>query len=133
MHVRSLAFAFALVAVLVACGGKQAPELPAPQEAPASTAAAPPQGPNADSAAAAERERAERERRERDREPHCPARSDRNGPTYRQAQPTLLEPTGRPGRCEIDSLRVRRYYRSARACRRAPECEMNRDGRLCEL
>jgi len=66
MHVRSLAFAFALVAVLVACGGKQAPELPAPQEAPASTAAAPPQGPNADSAAAAERERAERERRERE-------------------------------------------------------------------
>jgi len=66
MHARSLAFVFGSALVLVACGGKQAPELPAPQEAPATPAAAPQPGPNADSAAAAERERAERERRERE-------------------------------------------------------------------
>lgn len=65
MNARTLALALASVAVLVACGGKQPPELPAPQPAPPSTATTP-SGPNADSAAAAERERAERERRERE-------------------------------------------------------------------
>ena len=65
MHARSLALTFASIAVLVACGGKQPPEAPAPQEAPP-TAAPAPAGPNADSAAAAERERLERERRERE-------------------------------------------------------------------
>jgi peptidoglycan-associated lipoprotein len=66
MHARSLAFTFASVAVLVACGGKQPPELPAPQEAPPAATTPAPSGPNADSAAAAERERLERERRERE-------------------------------------------------------------------
>ena len=66
MNARTLALALASVAVLVACGGKQPPELPAPQQAPTSTATTPTAGPNADSAAAAERERAERERRERE-------------------------------------------------------------------
>jgi peptidoglycan-associated lipoprotein len=62
MHARSLAFAFASVAILVACGGKQAPELPAPEAAPAPTTTAAPAGPNADSAAAADAERARLER-----------------------------------------------------------------------
>lgn len=66
MHARSLAFTFASVAVLVACGGKQPPELPAPQTAPPAATTPAPAGPNADSAAAAERERLERERRERE-------------------------------------------------------------------
>jgi peptidoglycan-associated lipoprotein len=65
MHARSLALALASVAFLMACGGKQAPELPAPEAAPAPTATTAP-GPDADSAAAAERERLERERRERE-------------------------------------------------------------------
>ncbi|HEX5819966.1 MAG TPA: peptidoglycan-associated lipoprotein Pal [Gemmatimonadales bacterium] len=65
MNARSLALALASVALLVACGGKQAPELPAPEAAPAPTATTA-TGPNADSAAAAERERLERERRERE-------------------------------------------------------------------
>jgi peptidoglycan-associated lipoprotein len=66
MFARSLAFALASVALLAACGGKQEPELPAPEAAPAPVATTEPVGPNADSAAAAERERLERERRERE-------------------------------------------------------------------
>lgn len=65
MNARSLALALASVALLAACGGKQAPELPTPEAAPTPTATTAP-GPNADSAAAAERERLERERRERE-------------------------------------------------------------------
>jgi peptidoglycan-associated lipoprotein len=66
MNARSLALALASVALLAACGGKQAPELPAPEAAPTPTATTATPGPNADSAAAAERERLERERRERE-------------------------------------------------------------------
>ena len=57
----------------------------------------------------------------RPKRPQPSARADRRNPPSSSNRPT--EPS------DVDALPVRRYYRRTRACRRAPECEMNRGGR----